>query len=154
MNSTAQKLAGAMMAVALTFALQPGVVHAQEQSSGTQQECTAQLSPKQVAPGQDVVSLNAQLGRDIGTVNSFQAPDGSGVSLASPEDFGKQQMTREQGEEPRAIQMADQGNRARVWLNTVDAETGQHRVILEGDNGRCAAQLVVQEESGSGNPLF
>lgn len=149
MRSLVRALSGIVAAMALTLAFHPGPVQAQEQEGGAQQECTAELSPKQIAPGQAAVPVEARLSEDVGVVSSFRAAEESGLALASPEDFAKEKMTREEGEQPEPIQMADQGNRAQIWLNTAEAETGQHAVVLEGASGRCTAQLTVKEEPGS-----
>lgn len=129
--------------------LTAGPAQAQQQSQESQQGCTAQLTPQEVAPGQSAVKLQAQLSQEVGAISSFMAANESGLALASPEDFAKENMSREEGEQPEPIQMAAQGNAAVVWLNTTSAEPGEHRVVLRGNSGKCAATLTVKESSGS-----
>lgn len=149
MRTLVRTLSGIATALVLTLALHPGSVQAQEQSQQSQQECTAQLNPTEVALGQPAVRIQAQLSGDVGAVSSLGTPENSGLALASPEDFAKEKMAREEGEQPEPIQMADQGNRAMVWLSTVGAQAGQHEVVLKGESGRCTAQLTVEDGSSS-----
>lgn len=144
MRTLVRSVSAVATALLLTLALQPSSVQAQEQS---QQECSAQLSPTEVSSGEAAVRVQAQLSKDVGAVSSLKTPEGSGLSLASPEDFAREKMAREEGEQPEPIQMASQGNQARIWLNTVGAQAGQHEVVLQGKSGQCTAQLSVKGSS-------
>lgn len=147
MRTLVRTLSGITTALVLTLAFHPSAVQGQEQSEQSQQECTAQLNPTEIAPGQAAVQVRAQLSGDVGAISSLKTPEESGLSLASPEDFAKQKMAREEGEQPEPIQMADEGNGARVWLSTVGAQAGQHEVVLKGESGQCTARLTVEESS-------
>lgn len=152
MRTLARGLLGA--AVAVMFVAAPSALHAQQQSEKTQESCTAEVTPAPIAPGQKAVAIQAELGQDIGAVTTLKAPEESGLALASPEDFGKQQMSQERGERTEPILMADEDNKARIWLNTADAKTGKHEVTLKGKTGTCTATVTVKKPSDDESGLF
>lgn len=133
-------------ALALVVLLLPQAVDAQEQEK--HQECTVEVSPQAIPTGQPAVSVTGQLDRSIGKVDALDAGE-SGLALASPEDIGRTEMARTEGEEaPRPVEMSRTGNQATVWLNTNDVEAGTHGFVLVGEDGTCRGEIeVVVEES-------
>lgn len=136
------------LALGLAVALLPQTAEAQEQEGQqeAQQECAVEVSPQKILTGQPAVPVEGRLTQGIGDVNSLEAGE-SGLALASPEDIGRTEMARTEGEEaPRPVEMSRTGNQARVWLNTKDVEPGTHGFVLVGENATCAGEIEVAEK--------
>lgn len=134
----------AVLALSVAFVMLPRAVDAQEQQQQQQQECAVEVTPQQVPAGEAAVSITAQLSEGIGQITALKA-EGSGLALASPDDLQPTEMARgeEEGQAPRPVKMAREGNQATVWLSTRDVESGTHPFTLEGENGTCSGELQV-----------
>lgn len=146
MRATMEHASTGFLALALSALLVPAALQAQEQEQQPQQqECTAQVNPEAVEPGQSAVKVKATLSSSVGQVRGFEAP-GSGLKPADPAEIGKKTgMAREEGQQPpQPVEMAagDQ-TIAILWLNTEDASAGDHQVTLQGTDGTCAATVRV-----------
>lgn len=139
-TSLLNSLAGALL-LALPFVLMPNGLGAQQA-----QACTAELSPQELDAGQSAVQVTANFSEDIGAVSGIQAAEGSGVTLTSPETLRQIQMAREEDEtdQPQPIEMAREGNRATLWLNLTEAQSGNHEVTVNGENGSCTGTITVE----------
>lgn len=159
MRTIANHALSGLLALALSIALLPAAADAQEkqQEAGAEQQeaCTAQVSPEAVETGQVAVRVKATLSSSVGQVAELRAPEGSGLALASPADIPKSEMARE-GEqpEPRPVETATGGEQPVVtaWLDTEDASTGSHEVVLVGADGECAGTLEVAASSDQEQP--
>ena len=141
MRTTPRRSLAASAALALSIALVPGALNAQE--AAEQAECTAEVSPAQVQAGQKAVQVTAALSSPIGSGVALEAPAESGIALASPADVPKSEMAAE-GETPRPIELtAEGGGQVTIWLNTENAERGTHEVTLKGGEKACTAQITV-----------
>ena len=147
MSKLTHSLAGAL---ALTIAFAPQALGAQEQQQEMERQCTAEVAPEAIQAGAPAVRLIAALSQTIGPVSGLEAPEASGISLASPEDLPRSEMANE-GEEsaPSPIELTGEQNRLTVWLNTEEANPGTHTVTFKGEAGTCQAQVTVAEPGGS-----
>lgn len=135
----------AALALALSFVLLPQVADAQEGEQAAEEQCTVEVSPQQIAPGQPAISVTARLSQSIGAVESLEAKDG-GLALASSEEIGRTQMARTTEDElPEPVQMSRTGTEATVWLNTQDVDAGEYSFVLKGENGECSGQIEVAD---------
>lgn len=124
----------------------PRLLAAQQQDQP--QQCTAQALPESVPAGQAAVQVTFTLSEDVGVIAGLQAPEGSGIKLASPEDLPRQEMANPDVA-PEPIEMSqEQPNVAILWLNTTEAAAGALTVTLTSEDHTCVAQLTVTE-SGS-----
>lgn len=134
------------LALGLAFALLPQTAEAQEQEG--QMECAVEVSPQSILAGQPAVPVEGRLTQDIGDVESLEAGE-SGLAIASPEDIGRTELARTEGEEPpQPVETSRTGDqiKATVWLNTEDVEPGTHGFVLVGENGTCAGEIEVAEK--------
>jgi hypothetical protein len=148
MRTTMKHASAGFLALALSALLVPAAVQAQEegQQAQQQQECSAQVTPEAVEPGQSAVRVKAKLSSSVGQVQGFKAAGESGVTPADPADIGKKTgMTREEGQQPpQPVEMAAEDQTSAIlWLNTEDASAGDHQVTLQGQNGTCSATVTV-----------
>ena len=130
----------------------------QEQVEEVQEQCTVEVTPSEFETGKTAVRITATFSSDIGVVQKLNAPEASGIALASPEDLAiVADMARsetEEGEEaeaPRPIVMVADGNQATIWLNTEEAEPGTHSVTLKGEKGDCTVDVIVAEQGDESN---
>lgn len=153
-----RKLIESVLPAAAVLALLtvPSAVMAQEQAEeAEQQQCTVEIAPPEVATGKTAVQVTAAFSSDIGVVRELDAPEGSGIVLASSEDLALVQMARgeaeegEEAEQPQPIVMAGGANQATIWLSTQDAQPGAHTVTLKGAKGDCTANIIVIEDGES-----
>ncbi len=130
-------------ALALLLVGTPRLVAAQEQTEP--QQCTAQALPELVQAGQAAVRVTFTLSEDTGVIDGLQAPEGSGIEVASPEDLPKQDMANPDMP-PKPIEMSrEQPNVAILWLNTNAAQAGAYVLTLTSEEHTCVAQLTVSE---------
>ena len=107
-----------------------------------QEECTVSVMPLAVASGSVAERVAVTTSRPIGEITSFDATADSGVRLAQPSDLGRVDLAS--GAEPPApIQMANEANRATLFLNTVGAEAGTYEFALSGSDGECRGTLTI-----------
>lgn len=111
-------------------------------SPASAQECTAELSPPEVDAGKAAVELSVTLSESVGMVHGLEAPPGSGISLASPNDVPRTQMARPD-EAREAIAMGESESIWAMWLNTADAQPGVYRVVFTGTEGQCVGEVTV-----------
>jgi hypothetical protein len=89
--------------------------------------------------------VSFRLSEDIGAVSDIDSPT-SGLTLASPEDLRVDMANPEATPEP--IEMAaDAENTVNLWLNSVDAQAGEHEFFLISEQGRCAATVTIEGEA-------
>ena len=130
-------LAAAITAAALGFA--PG---AQAQEAPTLDACVAEASPLQVPAAAPAVQVTFNLSEDIGAIGDIEASESSGLAVAAPEDMPRTEMSADPSE-AQPIQMTGQ-NVWILWLNTENAEAGEHEFQVVGTDGTCTATLTVQ----------
>lgn len=135
-----QRTGSIALALALAFVLVPQAAEAQEREEQPQDQCTAEVTSAAIPSGQAAVSVTVRLSTDVGEVTGLQAQE---LALASPDDLQPTEMARAEQDEPQPVEMAATGTEATVWVNTVDAASGAHDVILEGENGTCTGQIEV-----------
>lgn len=107
------------------------------------QECTARLDPAQVEPGSKAVAVNVTVSAPVGPLTGVQAPEASGIALASPADLPRTEMAASGGE-ARPIKMGERENVWIVWLNLAEAEAGSHAITFAGREGACSGSLAVR----------
>lgn len=134
------------LALALAFLFVPQAAEAQEAEEQAREQCTVEVTPAAIPSGQTAVSVVARLTTDIGTVTGLQAQQ---LALASPDDLQPAEMARAQEDAPEPVEMAATGIEASLWVNTVDAASGVHDIILTGENGTCNGQIEVVEKQPS-----
>lgn len=138
-----------LLALALAALLVPATLGAQEEAeeAPAQETCTAQLNPTTVPVGESAVRVTAKLSTSVGEIASVKTGEESAVSLADPADIReKVGMAQEEEQQPRPVQMADEGqNTAIVWLTTADASAGTHEITLKGADGTCSGKLTLSE---------
>lgn len=160
MRTNAKRALSVLTASALAVLLLPAPSHAQQQNRGEQEEpqqaqesCSAQVKPAALEVGQTVVRARLALSGDIGAVETFAAPEKSGIALADPADIPKAEMAKEKtrkGQKPSTPEPltvnAGEHPSATVWLNTEAATPGSYEVRLEGAEGSCTGSLVVEKQ--------
>ncbi|MDX1392828.1 MAG: hypothetical protein R3195_00485 [Gemmatimonadota bacterium] len=129
-----KKLLRGTIAAGLFLAL-PMAVDAQEQEA-----CTAEISP--VAAG-SVVEAWGMFPAPFGEVSSIDAPEESGLVLASTEDVEAVEMSAEESAEREAL--ANDENTTIFWLDTRNVTAGTYTITLHGEGGSCVAELTVEE---------
>lgn len=163
MRTIATRAFSALTVAALAALLFPAASHAQEkqnkgegeqaqQAQQAQESCSAQVRPAALEVGQSAVQARLALSGDIGAIESFAAPEQSGIALADPADIPKTEMAAEKTEknekpskpEPLTANAGEHPS-ATVWLNTEGATPGSYDVRVEGAEGTCTGSLEVQE---------
>lgn len=158
MPSLMKRAPAPALLLALPFVLIPGTANAQEQEAAEQEQCIARAVPESVEPAQALARLTFVLSQDIGEVSGVKAPDESGLTVATPEELERVTLTwEEETETPEPIETSHEGNAVDVWLNTTNASPGVYRVVLEGEEGECTAEVTVKappeaEEEGEEEP--
>lgn len=130
-------------AMALVFTLTPRPVTAQQETQSPQ--CTATADPQEVMAGEPAARVQFTLSEMEGNITELIAPEGSGLTLASPGDLPKDEMANPMAPR-RPIKMSgDYPNVVILWLNTKDATAGDRELTLRGENGSCVAHVTVKE---------
>jgi hypothetical protein len=122
------------IALAAAFVALPTLAEAQAQ-------CSASVSPEQVAAGESAVAVTITVSEPIGEVTGVQAAEGSGISLAAPSDLPRDLLSA--GAAPQPIAMGDAENTWIVYLNPSQAEAGAHELTFTTALGSCTGQLTV-----------
>lgn len=152
MKNVKESLVSALT-LALFLVLAPDGLAAQEQQEQEMEpQCTAEVVPQQIQAGHPAVRVALTLSEAIGPVSGLEAPEASGLAVASPEDLPRSEMANEEAEEstPSPIELGAEGNRVTLWLNTAEAVPGTHAVTLTGEQGSCAAEVTVAEGQDAG----
>lgn len=141
------KMIRGVAAAALLLAL-PLALHAQEQQEeGTPQQqevCEATIAP--VHSG-EIVAATATFASPFGEIIAIEAPEESGLALASDEDVEQTAMASEETEEP--TELANDANTTIFWLNTQDSSAGTYVVMLKNaENVSCVAEITVEDPAG------
>lgn len=123
---------------------------AQDTQEAEVQQCTAELSPATIAVA-SVQHFTAQLTEDIGEITGLQAPEDSGLLIATPEEVEMTEMAAEEATEEaaEAIDMAAEGFSATVWLSAKSATAGTYEIVLQGEVGACTAEITIEGEESS-----
>jgi hypothetical protein len=136
-------LAVALVALPTHVAAQATPEPQQQQPTDLQQEaCSAQLMPVQVEAGEAATQVTITVSQPIGEVTGVEAPEGSGIRLASAADLPRTPLAAPD-EAPEPIRMGDAANTWIVYLNLADAEAGQHELTFNSSRGDCTAQITV-----------
>jgi hypothetical protein len=125
-----------ILLLSVPIAFTPTVVSAQIP------ECAAVVSPGEIPAGVAAVQITAVLSEDIGTVQTFEAPEDSGLRLADPADIPRVDMANPE-EMPRPIVMTPATNEVTIWLNTTYVTPGKYDVHFGSAGGICVAPLTV-----------
>lgn len=134
-----------MFTLALSAAFLPGTAMAQEEAEEEYAACTAEANVASIVAGETAVPVSFRLSEDIGAVSDIDSPT-SGLVLSSPEDLRVDMANPEATPEP--IEMAaDAENTVNLWLNSADAQAGQHEFFLISEQGRCAATVTIEGEA-------
>lgn len=137
--------AGTVLTLAAAAALIPSTTHAQDLTP--EPECTAQVSPAQVAAGAEAVRVSVSFSEDIGQVTGLEQEDDHGIDITAPTDVPRTSMAV--GEPvPSPIQMGDDAMAWTLWLNTSEADEGTHSVVFVAGENRCTAELEVVVPTG------
>ena len=131
-----RKLLRGTIAAGLFLAL-PLAVDAQEQ----QDACTAEVGP--VAAG-GVVEAWAMFPTSFGDIASIEAPEESGLVLATGEEIEKAEMAAGEENAEKAA-LANEENTTIFWLDTRNVTAGTYVITLHGEGGSCVAELTVEE---------
>ena len=132
MQPLTRAIGGAVLAAALLVI--PSQVDAQE--------CRAQIQPAEVDAGETATRLQVTLPQPIGAVERLQAPQSSGLAVASPRDIPRIALAAD--EEATPIAMGDAENHWMVWVSTNASQPGTHAVTFVGTEGSCSANLTVR----------
>lgn len=132
-----------LFGIALVAALValPAHVTAQQPAQQQQQACTADVTPAQLQVGAEATPLMITVSQAIGEVSGVEAGE-SGITLAEAGDLPRTPLAAPD-EAPRPIRMGDSETQWIVYLNTVEAEPGQHEITFRSDRGECTAQITV-----------
>lgn len=104
------------------------------------QECTAEVSPAAIPAGSAAAQVTLSLSGEVGPITELGESD-SGITLADPADLPRTDMAAETA--PTPIQMSGQ-NVWQLWLDTREAEAGDHEFEVVGATGTCTATLTIQ----------
>jgi hypothetical protein len=152
MRSIIPRLVPAALLATVPLLLMPLAAAAQEVHA---QECTATLQPAEIEAGQAAVRLDAELTSDIGFVTGVEAPENSGVFLASDEELARVRvemaLPEEEGGKVEPIVMADDGRIATLWLTTAEARPGTYDVKLTGEDSQYCIAKVTVTPAGEGD---
>lgn len=138
------------------------VVSTGQTAGVTGEEQQRQQQQQGVQAGQKAVQVTLQLSSPVGQISSFDAQSTGAtptdpmqqeqqqqrqqgqLKLAEASDLPQTQreMAREGETGNRAIQMSGQNN-VELWLNTENAQPGQYRFTLRGEQGSCQGQIQV-----------
>lgn len=133
----------AAAALLLALPLSVNAQDQQEEGMPQQQEvCEATVAP--VHSG-GIVAATAIFTSPFGEIVAIEAPQESGLALASEEE--RTQMAAEQSEE--LAQLANEPNASIFWLDAREATTGTYAVTLKNAEGaNCVAEVTVEEPAG------
>lgn len=127
------------------LAVMPLALSAQDVEDVEIQQCVAELAPAVIdADEGDVQHFTARLSEDIGEITNVEAPAESGIAIATPNEELSEMAAPEEGEETEMADMATEGFSAALWLSAKDATPGTYEIVLQGENGTCAAQITVE----------
>lgn len=151
MRSITRIVPAALLATA-PLLLMPVAANAQDAHPA----CEATLMPAEIAAGQAAVQVDVQLASDIGGVTGLEAPEGSGVMVATGEELAQLRVEMalpgEEGQKDEPIRMSEDGRTATLWLTTANAQPGTYEIKLKGEGDHaCTAKVTVKpeaEESG------
>lgn len=146
------KLMKGTLPIAFLLAL-PLTTMAQEREEGEQQEpqeaveqevCTATITPVQTGA---VLAVPVTFPAPFGTVVAIEAPEESGILLATDEDIERVEMAAEEGEEGEAekAELTNQPNQSLIWLDTRNATAGTYVITLSNEGGSCQAEITVKD---------
>lgn len=139
------KLIRGFAAAALLLAL-PLSVNAQDQEEGMPQQqevCEATVAP--IHSG-GIVVATATFTSPFGDVVAIEAPEESGIALASEEDR-TEMAAEEQSEE--LTELANEPNTSIFWLNSREAAAGTYVVMLKNaEDVSCVAEITVEDPAG------
>lgn len=125
-----------ILLLSIPIALTPTLVSAQIP------ECTASISPGEILAGVAAVQITAVLSEDIGMVQTFEAPEGSGLRLADPADIPRADMSNPEAM-PRPMVMTPSTNEVTIWVNTTNVTPGKYDILFGSAGGMCMAPLTV-----------
>lgn len=132
----------AALALILPAALLPQTANAQVEAPEAPMTCTAETEAV-IAPGEVALSATFVLSEDIGEITGVASPE-SGVVVANPADLPRVDMANPE-ETPAPIEMsAEEENTVTVWLNSTNAQEGEHEFWLVSDGARCASTITVE----------
>jgi hypothetical protein len=138
------KMIRGFAAAALLLAL-PLSVNAQEQQEegAPQQEvCEATVAP--IHSG-EIVAAAATFASPFGDVVAIEAPEESGLALASEEE--RTQLAAEQSE--KLTELASQPNTSIFWVDARGATAGTYVVMLKNaEQVSCVAEITVEDPAG------
>jgi hypothetical protein len=106
------------------------------------QVCTAQVLTSRISTPEPAARVVVTLPEAIGEEIAFEPRAGSGLTLANTEDLGRVPMANE-GERPEPVEIANEGRRITLFLNTSSAQPGVHQFALKGSAGTCTGSLNV-----------
>ena len=118
-------------------------LQAQDAPVQAQAQCVATVTPTEVPAGEVAQRIMVSLSESIGNVTGFEAGEETGLTITAPADLPRVPLAAGGDEPPTPIQMANEGNGATIWLNTADAEPGEHEFSLVGADGECRGSLTV-----------
>lgn len=134
-------ITGPAASALLLFA--PLAVHAQDEAPPV---CTAEIAAVQSGT---IAGIAAEFSTAFGEVSSLDAPEDSGLRLATSEDVEQVEMSAEEsGEGP--VELSNDPTRTILWIDTRDSNPGTYSVLLHNaEGGTCAGEVTVQAPPGS-----
>ncbi len=135
------KLIRGFAGAALLLALPLSVNAQDQQEEGTPQQevCEATVAP--VHSG-EIVAATATFPSPFGDVIAIEAPEASGLALATDED--KTDMASEEQSE-ELTELANDPNTTIFWLDTRESSAGTYAVMLKNaEEVSCVAEITVE----------
>jgi hypothetical protein len=134
----------AALTLALPAALLPQTASAQEEPVEPEpMQCTAEADVSSIAVGETAVQVTYRLSEDIGPVVGIESPT-SGLVVAAPEDLPRVDMANPEAT-PEPIQLSNEAeNTFILWLNSANAQAGDHELFLISEQGTCATQVTIE----------
>lgn len=134
-------ITGTATSALLLFA--PLAAHAQDEASPV---CTAQIAAAQVGT---IAGVATKFPTPFGQVDRLDAPEDSGIRLATSEEVEQVKMSAEDsGEE--LVEMSNDPTQSILWIDTRNSSPGTYSVLLYNSEGdTCTGEVTVQGASGS-----
>jgi hypothetical protein len=132
-----------LLGIALAAALVglPASLMAQQPGQQQQEACTARISPTQLAAGEAATQVTITVSQPIGEVTGVDGGE-SGITLAEASALPRTPLAGPD-DRPTPIRMGDSEGQWIVYLNTTEAEAGQHELAFRSERGACTGQIAV-----------